>query len=124
MQDFRSVGTPRSYESMPFVTTLRLRSGDRDVLDEVVASIKQAATRKGVEFRGPHTSTPESYRVPLYRRLTGSGGHYPPWEYTVYERVLELSGHDESVRRLAGREFPRGVRLELSVEQVRSVGSR
>jgi len=123
MQDFRSVGSPRLDEAMPFVTTLRLRSGDREVLDEVVAGIKQAATRKGVELRGPHTSTPESYRVPLYRRLTGSGGHYPPWEYTVYERVLELSGHDESVRRLAGREFPRGVRLELSVEQVRSVGS-
>lgn len=123
MQDFRSGEPPRSGESMPFVTTLRLRSGDREVLDEVVADVKRAATRKGVELRGPHTNTPESYRVPLYRRLSGTGGRYPPWEYTVYERVLELSGHDESVRRLAGRDYPRGVKIELSVDQVRSVGS-
>lgn len=124
MQGFRSVGAAIIDEAMPFVTTLRLLSGDRAVLDDVVTEIRRATERKGVEFRGPHTAPPSSYRVPLYRRLTGSGGRFPPWEYTVYERVFELSGHDESVRRLADWEFPPGVQVELSVEQVRSVGSR
>jgi len=109
---------------MPFVTTIRLVSGDRAVLDDVVGDVRRAAERKGVELRGPHTSPPTSHRVPLYRRLTGTGGRYSPWEYTVYERVIELAGHDESVRRIAGREPPAGVHVEMSIEQVRSVGSR
>ena len=109
---------------MPFVTTLRLRSGDREALDDVVAELKRAAERKGVEFHGPHTSPPASYRVPLYRRLAPAGGRFPPWEYTVYERVFDFSGHDDTVRRLTDRPFPRGVHVELSVDQVRSVGSR
>ena len=78
---------------MPFVTTLRLRSGDRETLDDVVAELKRTAERKGVEFHGPHTSPPETYRVPLYRRLASSGGRYPAWEWTVYERVFDFSGH-------------------------------
>ena len=107
---------------MPFVTTLRLSSGDRDALDAVVGSLRGAAERKGIELHGPHTKPPASYRVPLYRHLEGRGPGYPPWEYTVYERVLELSGHDEAVRGLTQRAVPRGVRVEVSVEQVRSIG--
>ena len=108
---------------MPFVTTIRLRSGDRAALDDLVADMRRTAERKGVELRGPHTSPPASHRVPLYRRLTGSDGRFSPWDYTVYERVVELTGHDESVRRIAGKEPPRGVHVEVSVDQVRSVGS-
>jgi ribosomal protein S10 len=108
---------------MPFVTTLRLRSGDRDALDGVVEDIRRTAQRKGVELRGPHTSQPKRFRVPLFRRLEGRGGRFPAWEYTVYERVIELSGHDESVRRLAGWDVPAAVHVEVSVEQVRSAGS-
>jgi len=124
MQGFRSVGRPRFEEAMPFVTTLRLKSGDRAVLDDVVGDVRRAAERKGVEFHGPHTTPPSSYRVPLYRRLSGTGGRFSPWEYTVYERVLEFSGHDQAIRRLTTRAFPTGVKVELSFEQVRSVGSR
>jgi ribosomal protein S10 len=109
---------------MPFVTTIRLRSGDRAALDEVAEEVRRTAERKGVELRGPHTSTPRSHRVPLYRRPTGTSGRFPPWDYTVYERVVELTGHDESVRLIAGQEPPRGVHVEVSVDQVRSVGSR
>ena len=108
---------------MPFVTTIRFRSGDRAVLDDLVEDIRRSAERKGVELRGPHTSTPTSHRVPLYRRLSATGGRYSPWDYTVYERVIELTGHDESVRLIAGKEPPRGVHVEMSVEQVRSAGS-
>ena len=108
---------------MPFVTTIRLRSGDRAALDDLVEDMRRTAERKGVELRGPHTSPPASHRVPLYRRPTGAGGRFSPWDYTVFERVVELTGHDESVRRIAGQEPPRGVHVEVSVDQVRSVGS-
>lgn len=108
---------------MPFVTTLTLRSGDRAALDSVVGGLQQAAERKGVDCRGPHTRPPETYRVPLFRRLTGEGGEFAPWEYTVYERELRLAGHDGAVRRLADWGFPRGVHVEVTVDRVRSVGS-
>ena len=108
---------------MPFVTTIRLRSGDRAALDDLVEDIRGTAERKGAELRGPHTSPPSSHRVPLYRRLTGDGGRFSPWDYTVYERIVELTGHDDTVRRIVGQEPPRGVHVEVSVDQVRSVGS-
>lgn len=109
---------------MPFVTTITLRSGDRVLLDAVAGEIQEVAERKGVELKGPHANPPTSYRVPLYRRLDGSGGEYPVWEYTVYERVLRLGGHDETVRQVAGRNFPRGIHVEVEVTRVRSIGSR
>ena len=108
---------------MPFVTTIRLESGDRAALDDLVDDIRGTAERKGVELRGPHTSPPSSHRVPLYRRLTGDGSRFSPWDYTVYERVVELTGHDDTVRRIVGQEPPKGVHVEVSVDQVRSVGS-
>lgn len=107
---------------MPFVTTLTLRSGDRAALDGVVADIRQQAERKGIELKGPHTSPPDTYRVRQYRRPSTGEGRFPDWEYTVYERRLRLSGHDESVRRIAGWPFPRSVHVEVSVDQVRSAG--
>lgn len=108
---------------MPFVTTLRLQSGDRTALDDFVGGLRTAAERKGVELHGPHTSQPETYRVPLYRRTASASGRYPPWEYTVYERVVDLAGHDEAVRQVAGRDPPPGIHVEVSVDRVRSIGS-
>lgn len=110
---------------MPFVTRLVLTSGDRGALDGVVAGIKRAAERKGLDLRGPHTDPPESYSVPLFRRSPPTDDRrYPPWSYTVYERTLEFTGHDETVRSLLGRDVPRGVRRTVEVSQVRSAGSR
>lgn len=108
---------------MPFVTTLTLRSGDRAALDELVSDIRRTAERKGIELKGPHTHPPVSYEVPLYRRLTGQG-EYPSWDYTVYERVLRLAGHDETVRRITDLEFPRGIQVEVEVEHIKSTGQR
>jgi len=108
---------------MPFVTTLTLRSGDRAALDGVVDDIRTEAERKGIELKGPHTSPPDTYRVRQYKRITGGVGRFPDWKYTVYERQLRLSGHDESVRRIAGWSFPRSIHVEVAVEQVRSAGS-
>lgn len=108
---------------MPFVTTLRLQSGDRAALDDFVGELRGAAERKGVEFHGPHTSQPETHRVPVYRQPARAAGRYPPWEYTVYERVIDLAGHDEAVRQVAGRDPPVSIHVEVSVDRVRSVGS-
>lgn len=108
---------------MPFVTKLTLRSGDRSALDRSVEELRRAAERKGVQLKGPHTPPPRSYRVPQYRDLERGSRRFPAWEYTVYERGLELSGHDEAVRRLASREFPVSVHVEVEVAQIRSAGA-
>ena len=110
---------------MPFVTRLVLSSGDRGALDGVVQELKHSAERKGVDLRGPHTAPPEHYTVPLYRRSTvDDGRRYPGWSYTVYERTLEFTGHDETVRSLVGWTLPRGVRRTVEVNQVRQAGGR
>lgn len=110
---------------MPFVTRLVLTSGDRGTLDAVVDGLKQAAERKGLDLRGPHTAPPATYTVPLYKRPASAvERRYSDWSYTVYERVLEFTGHDETVRSLLGREVPRAVRRTVEVGQVRSAGGR
>lgn len=106
---------------MPFVTTLRLASGDRDVLESVVTDIKETAARKGAEFKGPHPQPPAELRVPMYADLQ-PGEEFEPWDYSVYRRVLEIVGHDEFARAVAGREFPEAVHVTAEVEQVRQVG--
>jgi len=110
---------------MPFVTRLVLTSGDRPALDGLVDELKAAAERKGLDLRGPHTAPPESFTVPLYRRPTADDTRrYGTWSYTVYERVMEFSGHDETVRSLVTRPVPRGVHRTVAVTQVGSAGGR
>ncbi len=109
---------------MPFVTTLTLQSGDRDVLERVAGEIKERAERKGVELRGPHAASPTQYRVPSAKRLADDGRRFSSWNYTVYTRTMEVVGYDEFAREMAGRSLPAGVHLGVDVERVSAPGSR
>ena len=115
------VGPPS--EHMPFVTTLTLQSGDRDVLERVVGEIKHRAERKGVELRGPHAESPVDVSVPQSKRLDSGDRSYEYWTYTVYERRMEVVGHDDFARDAAGRSLPEGIRLDVDVERVSAPGS-
>jgi ribosomal protein S10 len=106
---------------MPFVTKLRLQSGDRETLESVVGDIKRRAERKGAELKGPHPKPPTELRVPQHKRVEG-GGEFGPWHYTVYTRTIEIVGHDEFARSVAGRAYPDSVHLAAEVEQVRGQG--
>jgi len=109
---------------MTFVTTLRLESGDRAVLDRVVGEIRSTVERKGAEMKGPHTHPPEKLSVPLYRSTCGDeDGEFGRWSYTVYSRTIELLGHDDLARQIAGREFPPAVRVEVQVDSRPGMGS-
>lgn len=109
---------------MPFVTTLKLQSGDRDVLERVVGDIKERAERKGVELRGPHAESPYDSSVPQSKRLDADGARFPPWHYTVYSRTMEIVGHDDFARDVTSQRFPDGVHLDVDVERVSAPGSR
>ena len=109
---------------MPFVTTLTLQSGDRAVLERVVGNIKEWAERKGVELKGPHAASPVDYSVPQSERLAADGGRFSPWRYTVYIRRLEIVGHDDFARSIAGEPLPEGIHLDVDVERVSAPGGR
>jgi ribosomal protein S10 len=106
---------------MPFVTKLRLQSGDVNSLDRVVTDIKETAERKGAELKGPHPMPPEHFRVPQHKRVDG-GGTFAPWEYTVYTRTIEIVGHDEFARDVAERVYPDSVHVSAEIEQLRQAG--
>lgn len=109
---------------MTFVTKLTLQSGDRATLDRVVDDIRSTAERKGAELKGPHSNPPNHCRVPQYKRTAGTDtDEFSPWEYTVYSREIEIVGHDELARSIAGRDFPSPLHVEVEVEQISSVGS-
>jgi ribosomal protein S10 len=108
---------------MTFVTKLRLESGDRAVLDDLVGDLKRLFERKGADCKGPHAESPREVTVPQYRRLE-PGAEYPAWRYTVYARTIEVHGSDHVAARIAEVEFPDSVHVEVTVERKRSVGSR
>lgn len=108
---------------MPFVTKLTLESGDRETLDRVVDQIKRTAEQKGVEFKGPASDPTTTLRVPLPKRLPGDG-EYDPWRYSVYSRTVRIVGHDDFARETAQGGFPRGVHVDVEVEQVKQPGHR
>lgn len=107
---------------MPFVTKLTFTSGDRRLLDDVVDDVKNRAERKGVELKGPHPQPPSEHRVPQSRTLLPDGGEFEPWRYTVYTRTVEIVGHDDFARDVAGGEFPDRIHVEAEVEQTRQLG--
>jgi small subunit ribosomal protein S10 len=104
---------------MPFVTKLRLQSGDGNVLDSVVADIKADAERKGARLKGPHPKPPTELRVPQYKRVAADET-FSLWSYTVYTRTLEIVGHDDFARSVAERPYPDRVHVTAEIEQVRS----
>lgn len=109
---------------MPFVTTLRLRSGDRQELDDVVAEVKQRAARKGIELKGPHARPSDALRVPQYKRPADpDGGRYAPWHYTVYTRTIEIHGYGDFTRTMTEDVITGAIQAAVTVEQVRASGS-
>jgi ribosomal protein S10 len=108
---------------MTFVTKLSFQSGDRAVLDDLVSDLKRTVERKGAECKGPHSSPPEYVRAPQYRTLN-PGDEYSPWEFTIYSRKLEIHGNETVARRIAGREFPDSVHVEIEVDQKKPLGHR
>ncbi|WP_435360952.1 30S ribosomal protein S10 [Haloarchaeobius sp. DFWS5] len=114
---------------MSFVTRLTLQSGDRAVLESVVEDISETVSRKGAEMKGPHSSPPERLHVPLHSRPAADDDAeaeprtFGNWNYTVYSRQIEIVGHDELARSVAGRDFPQSIHVEVEVEQIRSMGS-
>lgn len=108
---------------MTFVTKLRFCSGDRAILETAVNDLKRLLGRKGAECKGPHADPPTDYRVPQSRTLTGEGGEFDPWRYTVYSRRLEIHGSAHIAREVGHMEFPDEVRVEIEVERQRPVGS-
>jgi ribosomal protein S10 len=107
---------------MTFVTKLRLESGDRAVLDDVVGDLKGLFERKGADCKGPHAEPPREVTVPQYRRLA-PGSRYPAWRYTVYARTMEIHGSDHVAARLTNMEFPDSVHLEVELQRKGQVGS-
>jgi ribosomal protein S10 len=103
---------------MPFVTKLRLQSGDREALDAVVTDIKETAARKGAELKGPHPKPPTDLRVPQCKRA-GDDDTFDPWSYTVYTRTVEIVGHEGFARSVTERSFPDSVHVTAEIEQVR-----
>lgn len=108
---------------MTFVTKLRFRSGDRGSLETVVEDLKDLLGRKGADCKGPHSDPPTDYRVPQYRTLTGEGGEFDPWRYTVYSRRMEIHGSAHIAGEVGHMEFPDDVRVEIEVDRRRPVGS-
>ena len=105
---------------MTFVTRLSIQSGDRVVLDQTVDELKQFVARKGAEMKGPHPRPPETIRVPLSKQLDPTGNRFSAWSYTVYVRDIEIIGHDNVARAVAGWDFPDSIHVAVEVEQVRS----
>ena len=106
---------------MTFVTKLRLQSGDRPALDRVVDDIRSTCRRKGAQLKGPHSNPPAHHSVPQYKRLDADT-EYGPWKYTVYERELEIHGHDDIAREVAQQAFPESIHVEVEVERVETLG--
>lgn len=108
---------------MTFVTRMLLESGDRAALEDVVGDIKATAERKGVAMKGPHSHPPARLTVPQLKALDAADGRtFPSWDYRVYSRELEIHGHEDFARQVAGRTYPRSLRVEVTVEQVGRLG--
>jgi len=110
---------------MTTVATLTLQSGDRARLDDVVAELKGALRRKGIDFSGPHQSGPTTHHVSQYSRLDGdSDRSLSPWAYTVYTRRMEITGQASLAQTVLKREFPDSVYIEAEVETIQHAGGR
>lgn len=101
---------------MTVVTRFAFKSGDREALDAVVGDIVERSKRKGAEIKGPHQDPPEDYEVSLYSRLDGVEGDQETWSYTVFQRRIELRGHDGLAREFLARDYPDSIQVEAEVE--------
>jgi small subunit ribosomal protein S10 len=97
--------------------SLRLTSGDRVALDDVVEDLREAVRRKGADLTGPHSDTPEEYTLRRYKHLDGDDARqFSRWSYTVYVRRMTVRGREELARMVADYEFPDSVHVEMEIE--------
>jgi len=97
---------------------VRLTSGDRVALDNVVGELKQTVRRKGAQLTGPHSDAPEEYRLPRYKRLDGDQSRqFSRWDYTVYARRMSFEGRNELTRVVAEYDFPASVHVEMEISR-------
>lgn len=108
---------------MTFVTKLSFQSGDRVVLDETVETLKRTLERKGVECKGPHSSTPERVSAPQYRNLA-PGDTFSSWVYSVYSRQMEIHGSADVAREVTQQGFPDSIHIEVEVDRKKPLGHR
>ena len=107
--------------NMPFVTRLTMKSGDGDLLESVASELKERAERKGVELKGPHADPPQRYSVAQYKGHPDQG-EFDSWEYTVYQRTIEIVEHHEFAREVTERSYPDRIHLSADIEQYSQVG--
>lgn len=107
---------------MPYQATLQLRSGDRAALDATVDDLVAIATGKGAEVAGPHPKPTKTVRVPLYTSHAGEK-LLRMWEYTVYTRHLEITGHEAVAKRLAQQSIPSQVAISMTIDHIGHLGS-
>jgi ribosomal protein S10 len=108
---------------MTYVTKLRLESGERERLDEVVRGLKDAVERKGGECKGPHASPSASVQVPLYDRVDADES-FGVWEQPIYERRLEIYGNERIVSELTDGSFPDSIHVEIEIDRHQPAGHR
>jgi len=106
---------------MTFVTKLIFQSGDRAVLTETVDELKQLVERKGGQCKGPHTSPETRLTVAQYQTLQ-PGDSFPNWEYSVYERRIDIHGAEHIANEVGHMAFPDSIHVEIEVEQQQPLG--
>jgi SSU ribosomal protein S10P len=106
-----------------FVTKIEFQSGDRDVLEGVVGDLKSDLRQKGVDWKGPHSESPQTHRVPLYSSI-GPGNQFDSWAYTVYSRHIEIHGSEQIARDIATQAVPDSVHVEVEVDRKRPLGQK
>lgn len=95
---------------------IKLQSMSIDRLNEVIASIKEIASKSGVVAAGPIPLPTRKMKVTTRKSPCGQGtATFDNYELRVHKRVLDLPSNDKILHNIMKLQIPRSVSIKIEM---------
>lgn len=95
---------------------IKLQSMNIDNLNEVIASIKEIASKSGVVISGPIPLPTKKMKVTTRKSPCGDGtATFDNFEMRIHKRVLDLPSNDKVLHNIMKLQIPRSVSIKIEM---------
>jgi small subunit ribosomal protein S10 len=95
---------------------IKLQSMNIDNLNEVIASIKEIASKSGVVVAGPIPLPTRKMKVTTRKSPCGDGtASFDNFEMRIHKRVLDLPSNDKILHNIMKLQIPRSISIKIEM---------
>lgn len=95
---------------------IKLSSNDINALNEICNTIKDIATKAGINIAGPIPLPTKKLKVTTRKSPCGSGtATFDRFEMRIHKRIIDLPGDDRVLHSIMRTPFPRSINIKIEM---------